>query len=259
MKTTIRMTQSLTALAVLLLSGVALAAEPPAAPAILDYYSCNYNDGKDRDDVMAARDYYLKQAEKAGLSAETAYLWEIAKGQGAPGFVWMNVHANMSAFAADMEENAASSDMAGVLPRFYTAATCENNIGAISPVFQREGANADGGDGGALVSSYACNLRDGATAANVGDLNRHIADVFGGWGATAPNSTFLVNPITAGPTTPDLYLFNVHESATEWTKFFGALFTTPEGQLLGRHVQAVLDCNMSLWNAQRVVEGPGNG
>lgn len=44
----------------------AAAAEPPAAP-VMEAYTCSYNAGKVMKDLLAARDYCVKQAEKAGI------------------------------------------------------------------------------------------------------------------------------------------------------------------------------------------------
>jgi len=46
----------------------------PIQADVREVFVCNYLDGKDMDDVLSARDFYLKQAKKAGLETPMAYV-----------------------------------------------------------------------------------------------------------------------------------------------------------------------------------------
>ena len=73
---------SLTAMALPLLTIVSpgvSAAEPPAN-ALMESYGCSYNPGKGEQDLMAARDYYVKRAKKAGVALGASYVWSLYKG-----------------------------------------------------------------------------------------------------------------------------------------------------------------------------------
>jgi hypothetical protein len=245
---------SILMLPLLALIGFTVKAEEAQTPQVVEAFQCTYNQGKDWDDVMSARDYYLKQAGKAGITPPPAYVWSLYKGSPPVDFIWFNVHDDLAAFGAYSDAGAASSDMASVLPRFYTVATCQEGLGYLNSVFQR-GEEGDEPDT-SLLSSYACNYRHGAGPDARPDLNRHIGEVLGGMGEDAPQSVYTLDPITTGPNSSDLYLLDIHDNATAWTNFQGAL-TSGAGPALGRHFQSVLDCDQSLWNLQQVVGDDG--
>ena len=55
-------------LPLLILFGFSTQAEEAQSPGVTEVFQCSYNDGKDWDDLMSARDYFLKQASKAGIT-----------------------------------------------------------------------------------------------------------------------------------------------------------------------------------------------
>ena len=83
----------LTLIPVLALNGMFAHADShgPALPSgVLEVFQCNYNDGKDRDDLNALRDFYLKQAQKADYATPDAFLWTMTNGS------WPNTHVWLS-------------------------------------------------------------------------------------------------------------------------------------------------------------------
>ena len=78
-----------------------------------------------------------------------------------------------------------------------------------------------------------------------------------GMGDKAPAGAFMADPITSGPDTPDLYLFSLNPSVTAWSQFVSEMSTNPAGQMLGRHFNTVMDCNMSMWNGQWMIAPEG--
>lgn len=230
------------------------AAPPP--PAILEAFLCNYNDGKDTDDLMSARDFYLKQAEKAGLTLPPAYVWSLIKGGGQYEVLWFNVHENLKAYGAATDAYAAA-DMAAADERFDTVASCISNIATVNQFFERE-VEPEEGDDTVVVSSSACQFRHGVGAAQVPDLMDHIAGVLGEMGDNTPTGAFMANPITGGgPVQVDRFLFNVNDDMSSWTNFIAGLVNSKAGQRLGRHYNMVFNCTASLWAAQQVVEDAG--
>jgi hypothetical protein len=226
------------------------AAEPPPAP-VMEAYTCNLNPGKDMDDLMAARDYYVKQADKAGIKLGASYLFSLFKGNLPFDLVWMTPHDSLAAFAAATEAEAASADMAGITARFDAVVDCTPNLNNLTPVFQKEGSAPDGEP--AFISASACSINPGIGPVEVQDLRNHIADVVGSLGDAAPNLMFTLTPITSSPTGPEEILFAVHDSVSSWANFTTAVRSSPAGPSLGRHFQAVLDCDLALWNTQRVI------
>ena len=226
------------------------AAEVPPAP-VMEAYTCNFNPGKDMDDLMAARDNFVKQTDKAGIKLGGSYLFSLFKGNLPFELVWMNPHDSLAAFAAATEEQAASSAVVDALARFETVVDCTANLNNVTPVFNRDDAAPDGEPG--FVSAYACNTHPGIGPVEVQDLRNHIAREMGGLGDNAPEFMFTMNPITSGPTSADVILFAVNDSVSSWVNFTTAIQSSPGGPNLGRHFQAVAECELALWNTQRVI------
>ncbi len=88
----------------------------------------------------------------------------------------------------------------------------------------------------------------------MGDLLGHIAEVVGG-SENRPNAMYTVNPLTGG--LADVFVFGVYDNTSAWTSLVGEVVSSPEGQALGRHFNAILDCSLSLWTSQQVVGGDG--
>ena len=77
-----------------------------------------------------------------------------------------------------------------------------------------------------------------------------------GQGENAPNSVYALSPTTGGQNTPELVLFTVNDSLTSYGEFMGGMFGSEAGQALGRHLNAVADCNLALWVGQQVIAAP---
>lgn len=230
------------------------AAEPPPPPGIVEVFGCNYNDGKDNDDLMAARDYFVKQSEKAGVPTQPSYVWNLYKGGIPLDFVWFTAHESLAAFGANADAGFGKEELDLALERFNTVGSCQAGMMTIRDLFVREGAEADGGGAPTLVSSSACSFQPGADESDLRDLGDHIAGVLKGMGDEAPISVYGMRPITGGPNIRDVYVFNLNESASAWSGFIANLVTSEAGQRLGRHFDSVLDCDQSMWGAQRVID-----
>jgi len=226
------------------------AAEPPPAP-VMEAYTCNFNAGKGMKDLLAARDYYVKQADKAGIKLGASYLLSLFKGNLPFELVWMTPHSSLAAFAAATEAEAASADMAEVEARFDAVVDCSANLNNLTTVFQRDGYTPDGKPG--FVSAYACSTNAGFGPEDWQDLRGHIADVLGSLGSSAPNAMFMMNPITQGPTSADAVLMAASNSVSSWANLTSAVRSSPGGPSLGRHFQAMADCDLALWYSQRVI------
>ncbi len=229
----------------------------PAPPAALETWACTYNPGQDMDDLMSARDYYVKQAAKAGVTLSPAFIWLPFKGGVPMDFLWMSPHDSVGAFAAFSDTFAATPDLSGVQARFDNVASCQPGLNVIMPVHQREGADAEDNDDTAHITSFACDFKHGRGGADLIDLRNHIAGVMGGMGDNSPNSTFMVQPITGGANVRDMYLFSVYNNVSAWSSFTGAMLPSEAGQSLIRHFNVVVDCDQSLWSGMQVIGDDG--
>lgn len=223
------------------------------APIIRDVYTCSFNDGKDMDDLMAARDYYLKQMEKAGLEASTAYVWTPFKASVGFDFLWANNHENIMAYAESTDAFNASADAAAAMERFESVATCTSSLSMRRQTFQAEGEMTPSSSG-AVIHAFACNYRHGQGPEALEDLVNHVGRVVGSMGLKDGSSGYVSVPgAGAGPNMADVYFYNVSSSLTSWAKRNAALQADPGMPSLMRHLQTVMDCGGSLFNGQRVV------
>ncbi len=229
----------------------------PPPPRALETWACTYNAGQDIDDLMSARDYYVKQAAKAGVELSPAYVWLPFKGAVPMDFLWMSPHDNLSAFAAFSDTFAATPDLSGVQGRFDNVASCRPGLNNIMPVHQREGADASDNDDTTHIASFACDLKHGRSSADLVDLRNHIGGVMGSMGDNSPNSMFMVQPITGGVDVRDVYMFSVYNNVSDWSSFRAAMLPSEAGQSLIRHFNVIVDCDQTLWSGMQVIGDDG--
>jgi len=226
--------------------------EAPPPPGALETFFCTYNDGKDRGDLDAATSYYLKQADKAGITPPPAYLWTLNKGTSPADIVWLNAHESMAAFAAADDAGLGSPELAAAQTRFDSVGDCTPVLGLVSQIY-----TADPGpkyDGRTAVASYACSFRKGIGPDAMGDLAGHIASVNAGMGDDSAAAVFQVVPQNAGP---DVVLLAVGEGTSGWNRHLEALGASEAGQGLLRHFNTILECEMNLWRVEQIVGAEG--
>ena len=241
-----RILVTLMASAVAIVGMSASAEDAPPQMAFVEAYQCTFNPDMGPADVMKARDYYVRQSEKAGIEPPDAFFWLEAIGDGPYDSVWFNVHENLAQFGAWRTANGNSDDMSDVLPRFYEVSTCTTALGTIEPL-AGEGASDDA----SFVSSIGCNVKDGITEADIQDLMNHGAAVVGAM-ENQPASSWLIDPFT-GTGNADYYLISVFKNAEDWGNFISEFATSEAGQMYLRHRDTKAECALSLWDSQTVV------
>ncbi|MDH3643177.1 MAG: hypothetical protein OES38_13840 [Gammaproteobacteria bacterium] len=229
--------------------------EAPPAPAALEAFSCTYNPGKDRGDLDSAISFHKKQAEKAGMAIPDSFLWTHVKGTAPVDMVWLTVHESLVAYGAFADASAASDDMLAIRPRYDTVVTCQDGLAVAIPVIAPD-PESDGPDVAALAT-YACNFQHGSGPADLPDLASHIAGTNAGMGDAALDAAYQFTPLTGGPDGADVVLVGVAASTEKWATNQAMLNTTPAGQSLVRHFNAVVDCGMNLWASEQVFGGDG--
>lgn len=224
--------------------------EAPPPPGVLEGFFCNYNEGKDRDDLNEVTSFYLKQAEKAGIEVPNGYLWTHTKGASPSEIAWLNVYDSLTEFAAANDANAASSEMAAVAVRSDNVVSCRSALAFVSPVFQRD-PDGDAPEQMSLAA-YACTMRSGVGFNAVASLANDIARLNEGMGDLALDGVFQIVPMTQGP---DVVFMAVSEDVSGWARHINALTTTPAGQASNAHFNELLDCDLNLWRSEQVVGG----
>ncbi|HJN96138.1 MAG TPA: hypothetical protein QGF41_10605 [Gammaproteobacteria bacterium] len=220
---------------------------------VREAYICNYADGKDMDDLMSARDFYVKEAEKAGLEPATAFVWTPVKAGGdrVPDVLWFNNYDDEIAFAKQSDAFAASAPMEKVNERFNSVMTCNSAIASREVVYNS--GELTGSNPTVIIASTACMVRPDVSAENLEDLWSHVRAVLGRIDAYKNHLLYRTMPTTSGRNSPDLRLYSVNSDMTDWASKRAAFQASEATPQLMRHFQSTLDCNTSLWTGQRVV------
>jgi len=243
---------------VLVLGLLAVGAYAPTAlamdaPIVREVYTCNFNDGKDMGDLMAARDFYLKQMEKAGQTPGDAFVWTPFKVAADFDFLWFNNQGSMMEYAEGADAFNSSAETAAAMERFNTVASCTSSLAMRRQIYLAEGEFTPGADG-AVINTLACNYNHGRGPEDLTDLVNHVARTVGEVDIADGSSGYVTVPtVGAGPNTRDVYFYGVSDSMTAWAKRNAALQASEEYASLGRHFRNVVDCSNALFQAQRVV------
>jgi hypothetical protein len=237
-------------LAALVMAPLASAAD---APMVREIYSCNFNDGKDMDDLMSARDYYLNQMEKADQEPATAFVWTPFKAATSFDFLWANNNDNLMDYARRGDAFNASAEGQASMERFNSVATCTSSLAVRRQMFQAEGELNDG-SGGAVIQTFACDYRRGHGPDDLEDLVNHVSEVVGSVDIADGALGFVSVPgVGASANSADLYFYNVNGSLEKWAARSEAFQAAPGTPALMRHLQTVVDCGSALFTGQRVV------
>lgn len=252
MKKTTHLT--LLALAGVLLSASALAAEPPI---IRETFTCNFNQGQDMDDLMAARDFYLNQMEKLGMDPRQHFVWTPYKVAVDFDFLWAVNFPDLVTFGRESDRYLASAEGRAAEERFDRVATCSSSLSQRWQVYQGPGEfSGDPGSPG-VIGTFACNYRHGHGPDDLGDFMNHAADVVGSVDREDGYVAFAAVPMAgAGPNTRDVYFYGVQGTLEDWAERSVAIQTSEGGASLRRHLDTLFDCSSGLFFAQRVIPKP---
>jgi hypothetical protein len=230
-----------------------LAAAAVSAPMVREVYLCDFNEGKDMGDLMSARDFYLKQMEKSGQEPNTAFVWTPFKANAGFDFVWANNSDNLMEFARDSDAFNDSKEGQAAMDRFNTVATCTSHLSMRRQTFQAEG-DLNPGPNGAVISSFACNYRDGHGPDDLEDLANHVSDVASAVPVADGAVGYVSVPgIGSGPNSADVIFYSVSGSLEKWAARNAAFQGSDGAPSLMRHLQTIVDCNGALFYGQRVV------
>ncbi len=228
--------------------------EPALPSGVLEVFQCNYNSGKDRDDLNALRDFYLKQAEKVGYATPDAFLWTMTNGSWPNRLAWINVYEDLNAYSKSYDAVAASSDLAAVNERSETVMTCVPALGNYAHAFIRD-PDAEG-PWEATVASYACDLRPEQDMNDLQSLMEHVATVNQSMGDDAMDELLHFIPMTGLHDQPDVLVFAAsRRGASSWSSHLALLEGSAAGRAVLAHFDSVLDCRLSLWDVEQMVGG----
>ena len=222
----------------LVLAGFAFATCSYAREDVRETFACNFYDGKDMDDLMSARDFYLKQAQKAGFKTPNAFVWTPFKGDFKHDFLWFNDHADLQAFASATDVAQTTPEMAVVQARFDSIADCSSGLTLRRRVY--DGGEAPVTTPPAFIVASACKLNHGVRIADLGDLWGHVTSVLDTLGKHKAFHFYVGTPYRANSSSHDLFMHRVNDSASAWAARVEALDSSTAGQALGRHFNSLL-------------------
>jgi hypothetical protein len=218
-----------------------------------EVFICDFNDDQDMEDLLKAKDYYLKQAEKAGVPTPPAFVWTPIKGGGDLDFLWFNYYQNAADYGATADAWAASSDFQSAVDRFNQVSTCRSSLFTQDQIY-------DGGEALDTSSTYlqssACNFRPGAGMSSMADLRTHITGYLDDAGTHKSFLLFQRSAVTPGPNSPDIRFVSINNNATDWAARYESINGTQGGQMLARHFQSVLDCSIRHYSSTNMVPFP---
>lgn len=218
-----------------------------------EVFICNFNDGQDMDDLVGARDLYLRQSEKAGVPAAPAFVWSPVKVvPGGIDYLWFNYHPSVDAYGAAFDARM-GPEFEDVITRFNRVSTCRSALFSEEQVFA---GDEPLGDGPFYITSAACNFRPGADASSLPDLNAHANGYLSQAGTHDSFILLQRTPVTGSADGPDVRIAAVHNSASDWAARQGSIAASEDGRMLMRHFQSVLDCSSSHWSSQNMVPFP---
>ena len=166
--------------------------------------------------------------------------------------LWFNVHEDFAAFAKQADAGAGNADMAAVGERFDSVADCNSGLLNREVIF--DGGKFEIENPPAVIGSNACMLKKGVRTGDLDDLWSHAKMVLGSIKEYENHIAFRSTPITPGPTTPDIFIYSVHESATAMATKQAAFAKSEGGSGLARHFNSLLDCTNSFWIGRPVIE-----
>jgi len=218
-----------------------------------EVFACTYKGNSDVNDVLKARDNYVKQAKKAGITLPPSFLWSKNKGGSEADFLWFTYYENAGQYGAFVDASQASSNMIGAVQKFYDVVDCSSFLLKQEEIYT-------GGEEitsrSAYIDSYACNFRNGAGPESLADLKAHTKDYLDTAGTYKSFRLFQQTAMTPTSNSPDVRFYAVHNNATDWGTRDDGLTNSAGGQALSRHWNAILDCSASHWSGQQVVVGP---
>ena len=85
-----------------------------------EVFVCNYTGNADVDDILKARDNYVKQAEKAEITLPPSFLWSHIKGGADADTLWFTYYDNAGQYGAFSDATQASPAMVAAVDKFLT-------------------------------------------------------------------------------------------------------------------------------------------
>lgn len=230
-----------------------LAANAADTGPVREFYACNFQDGKNMDDLMAIRDVIARGVENsddADLSNQVSFLWKPVKTNGQIDFLWFDMHASLNAMGRAAKAFGNSDAGATVAELAAETVQCASGIVTHETIYQ--GSEQPSGEGPVMVESYRCELRPGKTVADaqqVVESWRGVIDDLSGFDSFVG---YMQTPVVS-QSSADLYYFLVHADMAEYAARTSTYRTSKGGMEVDIRFDAVQQCESALWTGEVVV------
>lgn len=217
---------------------------------IREFFACNYLEGKDLDDLMAARDYAVERMGDDWNA--TTFLWTPVMTDNELDFLWFNQYDSMEDWGNDMQGLWNTPRYNDIIGRFNSMSSCVSGIVTHNPMYQG-GSFQPASDGNPVVVSFACSLRDGGTMQEVNSAVQHYQRVMNQLGTHSNFNSFMQTPVISS-SGRDVYFFGVYPSFQAYARGTATLTNSTDYASVSAHFQSQLQCATSLWEGRVIVQ-----
>ena len=238
---------------------ISLSVQAAESPSVSEGFGCNFQDGKDFDDLDMVVDFYKKQRGKINspeVNKMVSRVWTPFRGNAGFDFVWFNSNMTYTEWGRVVDAFDNTDVGRAVLERFNEVADCSVSGLAINELLvQTEKQFED--DGEVMVESYRCQLHPGKS---VEDSDAALA----AWKpafekvieATGAASVVLRRiPVITGSNF-DLSYLAVWDDGTSMADNNSAFLTDPGSAKSGSLFADTHRCQSALFKSRTVVAAP---
>lgn len=242
----------------LLIPGAQALADAHAGPAITETFTCEFNAGKDADDLLAAVDYFNKQLDKIGSDAIDQYfaalLFPLRATVPTPGYDdygWIGYWPDLETMGQGLTDYYGSEAGQAADERMAEVAQCRSNTWLRTQLIDNYPEDDATPDADA-VELYFCTLHDGADMAAVESAEADFVAANGDAAIAVDRWTpFLAN------TPLDLIYLVAHEDIASFTGFNTSWQFSDAGQANQAQFGAAMNCEAGLFTG-RIIHEPAD-
>ena len=172
---------------------------------------CNFNDGSDLDDVLKARDFFVKQLKTLNINSFDTFIWTPYRGSYAIDFLWLNDYRDLLHNAAVDDVYYNSQEGIAAEGRFAKIAACQKSGFAYRKNLLPNNQTSSSGADKAVIESFACHIKPGWIVEDIDDLVRHLQCTFSSVEVYKHFVGFSTTPFV-GKFDYDFYYYGVHDS-----------------------------------------------
>ena len=254
----LRKITALLGLALLALS-ISIPAHAADSPQVTEGFGCNFQDGKDFDDLDNAIEYLASQRSKIdspALQKMRSVTWTPILGSVSVDLVWFNGNMTFNEWGEIQDAIRSTSVGQAIQARFNDVLYCPGSGLSTNENLFRSDKEFTGD--GVVIESYRCNLSPGKTIADTDAAIAAWKPVFADVVAATDTASIVGRriPLISGSGF-DLSYYLVWDDATAYAAGNSARLADPEDALSAEMFAAAHTCESALFNGRIVVQPAG--